>query len=162
MSPSERERYMASLLELGMSQLEIAKALHKGKGWVCEALKAYTIRQKNKDLFAGLKEEPGTREVYTVGKLKKVEFEKVIEQAKERGGTRKEFKRALVKAAESKIRVIKIRYRIDEINKNIRVDLDMDASELDYMLAEHLKDYYKDLGYTIYEKDLDGKSTPIN
>ena len=103
-----------------------------------------------------------TRDVYKIGKLKKIEFEKVIEEAKEHGGTRREFRRALVKAAESKIRIIKIRYRIDEINKNVRVDLDMDATELDYMLAEHLKDYYKDLGYTIYEKDLDGNSAPIN
>ncbi|MBQ2183483.1 MAG: ParB/RepB/Spo0J family partition protein, partial [Lachnospiraceae bacterium] len=38
LSSRERESYIAKLIDLGMSQTEIAKALHKTKGWVSEAL----------------------------------------------------------------------------------------------------------------------------
>ena len=153
MSPREREAYMAALLDLGMTQNDIAKSLHKGKGCVSEALRAYRIREENKDLFAGLIEEPCTRDVYNVGKLKTVELEKVIQEAKDNGGTKKEFKRALQKKSEKKVKLVKLHYTLNEANKSIRLDLDMDTTELERYLAEHLKEWYRNKGYKIIERD---------
>lgn len=149
MSPREREAYMAQLLNMGMTQMEIAKALHKGKGWVSEALSAYRIREQNKDLFAGLLEEPCTRDVYTVGKLKRPEIKKIIDEANENGGTKREFKRALAKSAELQKRIFKLRYWQNDTKKEIKVDIDLNASELDLLLSKTLKQYFVEKGYTI-------------
>ena len=152
MSPREREAYMASLLKLGMNQTQIAKSLHKGKAWVSEALKAYVVREQNKDLFGQLKEEPRTRDVYNVAKLKDTELQRIIDEAKKNGGTRREFTRAVEKRAHNRVRVLNLRYKVNEDEKLVIVDLPVENNPLEYYMVDHLKQYYRDNGYTVKEK----------
>ena len=91
MSSRERELYMAKLLELGMSQKEIANALHKNKGWINEALKAYNNYQKDKKLFDGLNEEISTRTMADTSYLTQEELASAIAKAKKSENTKKIF-----------------------------------------------------------------------
>lgn len=91
MSSREREVYMAKLIELGMNQIDIAKALHKNKGWVSEALKAYTNYQKDKDIFDGLGEEISTRTMADTANLSTEQLKKAVEKAKVSNNAKKTF-----------------------------------------------------------------------
>lgn len=102
MNPRERETYMARLMELGMSQIEIAKALHKNKGWVSEALTAHTTLQENSDLKKIIDESVSTRDIWRASRLDKGELEELKEAVKEKGGGKKAFKEELDKKIKPK------------------------------------------------------------
>ncbi|MBP3195872.1 MAG: ParB/RepB/Spo0J family partition protein, partial [Butyrivibrio sp.] len=97
LSPRERERYIARLVELGLSQVEISRVLHKTKGWVSEALTSHKLVSKNKELFNGLSEEPSTRDAWKASTLSEEQFKSAISEAKKSGGTRDAFKKAVSK-----------------------------------------------------------------
>ena len=172
MSPREREEYMSSLLKLGMSQGEIAKILHKGKGWVSEALKAHDIVEKNKDIFGSLAEEPSTRDVYTAGNLQPGELEKIVKNAKKKGGKKGDFKEALEEAKKgsesgysseeidkkfgidsetssksSKEKVLKITFDLDDEKKTLKLDNKALKTDLEKFISNQIKNYYIEKGY---------------
>ena len=97
LSPRERERYIARLVELGLSQVEIARVLHKTKGWVSEALTSHKLVSKNKELFNGLSEEPSTRDAWKASTLSDEQLKSAVSEAKKGGGTRDAFKKAVSK-----------------------------------------------------------------
>lgn len=97
LSPRERERYIARLVELGLSQVEISRVLHKTKGWVSEALTSHKLVSKNKELFNGLSEEPSTRDAWKASTLSEEQFKSAISEAEKSGGTRDAFKKAVSK-----------------------------------------------------------------
>ena len=97
LSPRERERYIARLVELGLSQVEIARVLHKTKGWVSEALTSHKLVSKNKELFNGLSEEPSTRDAWKASTLSEEQLKSAVSEAKKSGGTRDAFKKAVSK-----------------------------------------------------------------
>lgn len=97
LSPRERERYIARLVELGLSQVEISRVLHKTKGWVSEALTSHKLVSKNKELFNGLSEEPSTRDTWKASTLSEEQFKSAISEAEKSGGTRDAFKKAVSK-----------------------------------------------------------------
>ena len=83
MNSRERESYMSRLIELGMNQTEIAKALHKGKGWVSEALTAHSLLKKNEDLKELIKDDQmSTREAWELSRLDKDTLENVKKSVK--------------------------------------------------------------------------------
>lgn len=102
MNPREREAYMARLMELGMSQIEIAKALHKNKGWVSEALTAYKTLKENNDLKKIIDEDTSTRDIWRAGHLSESELEALKKAVEENGGGKKTFKEELDKKTKPK------------------------------------------------------------
>ena len=95
MSAKERETYMKRMIDLGMTQAEIAKALHKPKGWISESLKALNTREENADIFENIEGEVSTRTAYTVGTLTEEEKESVFNLTKENGNTAEALKKAI-------------------------------------------------------------------
>ena len=102
LSPVEREKYLSELINLGMSQADIANRLHKNKGWVSEALKAYETRQANKDILSGLIEDPSTRDTWKASSLSTAELDDAVKEAQQEGGTKEAFKKAVNKKITSK------------------------------------------------------------
>lgn len=102
MNPREREKYMARLLDLGMSQVEIARALHKNKGWVSEALTAHNMLEENKALSEVIGEDVSTRDIWNASRLSEEELTEVTNAVKEKGGTKKAFKEELKKKINAK------------------------------------------------------------
>ncbi len=131
MNPRERETYMARLMELGMSQIEIAKALHKNKGWVSEALTAHTTLEENSDLKEIIDESVSTRDIWKASRLDKDDLEEVKKAVKERGGGKKAFKEELDKKikpkTEEKTREEEISEN-EEINEAFGISFEMDNS----------------------------------
>ncbi len=97
LSSREREKYIAKLIDLGLTQVEIAKELHKSKGWVSEALTSYKFVNDNKELFDGLSEEPSTRDVWKASKLSENELKDAFKMAKKNGGTKEAVKKEVDK-----------------------------------------------------------------
>ena len=97
LSSREREAYIAQLLDLGMSQVEIAKALHKTKGWVSEAITAFNFVNDNQEIFEDLVEEPSTRDAWIASKLPKDQLKSAVQEAKNQGGTKEAFKKEISK-----------------------------------------------------------------
>lgn len=95
MSPVERESYIRELLDLGLKQEEIAKKLNKNKGFISEALKAYSMRASLGSMMEDLTEEPSTRDMWKTSKLSQDAIERVIEKAVASGGTKENFKEAV-------------------------------------------------------------------
>ena len=93
MSSREREVYIARLTEMGMKAEEIARRLHKNKGWVSEALQAHDFVEKNSDIINSIEEEPSTRTMWQAGKLSPQALTAAIEKTKEEGNTKKAFKK---------------------------------------------------------------------
>ncbi len=93
LSSREREAYISRLSELGMTQSEIAKALHKTKGWVSEAITSYNLVNENKELFDELSEEPSTRDTWKASTLSNSQLKDVISETKKQGGTKDAFKK---------------------------------------------------------------------
>lgn len=131
MNPRERESYMARLMELGMSQVEIAKALHKNKGWVSEALTAHTTLEENSDLKEIIDESVSTRDIWKASRLDKDELEEVKKAVKERGGGKKAFKEELDKKIKPKTEEKTKEEEIsenEEINEAFGISFEMDNS----------------------------------
>jgi len=97
LSSRERESYIARLIELGLSQVEIARVLHKTKGWVSEALTSYKLVSENEELFNELSEEPSTRDTWKASTLTADQLKSVVSEAKRDGGTKDAFKKAVSK-----------------------------------------------------------------
>lgn len=161
LSSREREAYIAQLLDLGMSQVEIAKALHKTKGWVSEAITAYNFVSENQDIFEDLTEEPSTRDAWIASKLPKEQLKKAVEDAKSKGGTKEAFKKEISKryvrnsvdkkkAREVQNYVLSNSVCIDFDNKEVSVEaVKYYDSELAGIILEEIKKYYKGQGYSI-------------
>lgn len=133
MNPRERENYMARLIELGMSQIEIAKALHKNKGWVSEALTAYNTLEENSELKEVIDENVSTRDLWKASKLEKDEFEVLKNAVKTKGGDKKTFKEELKKVqpkkeVEPEINEEEKEAENSEVNKIFGIDFDVDNS----------------------------------
>ena len=77
MSTKERETYIKKLQDMGMSNVEIAAALHKPKSMITEALKALEAREENADIFENLEGEATSRSAYDFGNLSEEQKEKV-------------------------------------------------------------------------------------
>lgn len=103
MNSRERETYMSRLIELGMSQTEIAKALHKGKGWVSEALTAHNLLENNSELNELIKDDQmSTRDAWELAQMDEQTLENVKSNVKEAGGTKKALKDAIKKEKDKK------------------------------------------------------------
>lgn len=131
MNSRERETYMARLLELGMNQSEIARALHKGKGWVSEALTAHSFVEENKDIMENLPEDTSTRDAYSLSKLSKSELKELVDKTKENGGDKKTFKSELNKKLSEKKETPKEQndnpeQNDKELNEQINKDFDIE------------------------------------
>lgn len=165
LSSREREAYIAQLSELGMTQAEIARALHKTKGWVSEALTAHNFANENQDLFGGLSEEPSTRDTWKASQLSRSQLEKAVEKAKQNGGTKEAFKNEVSRlyAANSVAKRASATngggFQKLSITNAIRINFEENKvfvesgkyydEELAALLIENIKRYYKERGYTI-------------
>ncbi len=128
MNPREREKYMARLLELGMSQIEIAKALHKNRGWVSEALTAYKILANNKALSNIITEDISTRDIWNAGKLSNEELTEVTNTIKKLGVSKKLFKEEIYKKLETKKEKIEEQDLNSQINRLFGIDTEKDKA----------------------------------
>lgn len=133
MTAKERETYMKRMIDLGMTQAEIAKALHKPKGWISESLKAFNTREENADIFENIEGEISTRTAYTVGNLTEEEKESVFNFTKENGNTAEALKKAIEeekrkrkKESEEKTETIEN----DEINEEFGISFDDTEEEV--------------------------------
>lgn len=160
LSSREREAYIAQLLDFGMSQVEIAKALHKTKGWVSEAVTAYNFVNENQDIFEDLDEEPSTRDAWIASKLPKEQLKKAVEEAKRQGGTKEAFKKEISERYNSNSLskrkkdiqnyLISNAIRIDFENKEVFVEVTKSYDqELAGIILDDIKKYYKKQGYSI-------------
>lgn len=103
MNSREREAYMSRLIDLGMSQLEIAKALHKNKGWVSEALTAHNLLEKNSDLNNLIKDdEMSTRDAWELSKMDEDTLNTLKDNVEKAGGTKDSLKKEIKKIKEEK------------------------------------------------------------
>lgn len=151
MSSREREIYMAKLIDIGMSQTEIAKALHKNKGWVNEALKAYTNYQKDKDIFDNLNVEISTRTMADTAYLSKEELENAVAKAKQSDNTKKTFKEEVKKIKDEKKHMEN--EDIDENTESFNIfnndDFSIDTSEMNES-NDNIEDVMNlDIKYTV-------------
>ena len=162
LSSRERESYIAQLIDLGLSQVEISKALHKTKGWVSEALTAHNFVKENKELFDNLSEEPSTRDVWIASKLPSDERETAFSEAKKQGGTKEAIKKELSKRYNSSSK---------NITKNLKnqiscvIDIAPDDKIYSFSLSgggnkkflsalkNFIDSYYTKLGYSYKEKE---------
>ena len=160
LSSREREAYIAQLLDLGMSQVEIAKALHKTKGWVSEAITAFNFVNDNQEIFEDLVEEPSTRDAWIASKLPKDQLKSAVQEAKNQGGTKEAFKKEISKrynqnSADRKKHDVQTfllsnSVRIDFENKEVSVEtVKSFDKELDEVILEGIKRYYKKQGYNL-------------
>ena len=160
LSSREREAYIAQLLDLGMSQVEIAKALHKTKGWVSEAITAFNFVNYNQEIFEDLVEEPSTRDAWIASKLPKDQLKSAVQEAKNQGGTKEAFKKEISKrynqnSADRKKHDVQTfllsnSVRIDFENKEVSVEtVKSFDKELDEVILEGIKRYYKKQGYNL-------------
>lgn len=126
MNSRERESYMNRLLNLGMSQIEIAKALHKNKGWVSEALAAHNLLENNSDLNSLIKDdEMSTRDAWELSRMDETTLEAVKENVTKAGGTKEALKAEIKKekAKKKKTEESKNESKLNEdINKSFGID----------------------------------------
>ena len=165
LSSREREAYIAQLIDLGMSQTEIARALHKTKGWVSEALTAYNFASENQDLLSGLSEEPSTRDTWKASQLSRQQFESAIEKAKQNGGTKEAFKTEVSRLYSArpvtKKTSINGGFQKLSLTNTVRINFEESKVFIDYgryydeelasILIEDIKKYYIERGYTILQ-----------
>lgn len=161
LSSRERESYIAQLIDLGMNQNEIAKALHKTKGWVSEALTSYNFVNENQELLEGLVEEPSTRDAWKASTLPRKQLEMAVAAAKEQGGTKEAFKREIGKKYNQNVSLKKkngssiansvaCAIQIDYANGVVLAEMTKyQDEELAAIVLEDVKKYYKGLGFKI-------------
>lgn len=134
MTPKERETYMSQLQEMGLSQIEIAKVLHKPKSWVTEALKALSIREENSDIFDEIEGETSTRATYDFGNFEEEEQKSIIEQTKKEGNTKEAFAKAVKdakqkrKTEQEKNKDPEIEEQNESLNESFGIENDEDIS----------------------------------
>ena len=150
MNPREREKYMSELLELGMNQNEIAKALHKNKGWVSEALTAHNLLNENNDLQEIIDEDTSTRDVWKMSKLEEDELAEVKKAVKEKGGGKKALKEELDKKLKSKKEKEPDKTELEE--ENNRIDREF-GIEFEIDDGDSTSDYETSDDYTITENE---------
>ncbi len=160
LSSREREAYIAQLIDLGLSQIEIARALHKSKGWVSEALTSYKFVNENQEQFEGLKEEPSTRDIWKASTLSHEQLETAIKATKAQGGTKEAFKNEISKlytentsrkrrSSHYKVKVSQTLF-IDPDNKIVTLVPSSCADEnLADVIADKIHEYYEANGYTV-------------
>ena len=130
MSTKERETYIKKLQDMGMSNVEIAAALHKPKSMITEALKALEAREENADISAILEGEATSRSAYDFGNLSEEQKEKVKAETKEKGNTASAFQKA-VKAEKERIKnKEKKEPEISNDEVNEMFDIDSDDSDI--------------------------------
>ena len=165
LSSREREAYIAQLKDLGMSQAEIARALHKTKGWVSEALTAHNFANENQELLGGLAEEPSTRDTWKASQLSRSQLETAVEKAKQNGGTKEAFKSEVSRlyAANSIAKKASITGGFQKLSITNTVRINFEESkvfvdcgkyydeELAAVLLEDIKQYYSEKGYTVLQ-----------
>lgn len=126
MNSRERESYMNRLLNLGMSQIEIAKALHKNKGWVSEALAAHNLLENNSDLNSLIKDdEMSTRDAWELSRMDETTLEAVKENVTKAGGT-KEALKAEIKKEKAKKKKTEESKNESELNEDINKSFGID------------------------------------
>lgn len=159
LSSRERESYIARLLELGLSQVEIAKALHKSAGWVSEALTASRFLQENRGALSGLSEEPSTRDVWKASTLSKDDFQKAVSAAVEQGGTKDVFKKEVNRrfktkgftaaSTQKKLRIV-VDVVLDEESRAVSSVLVKCSDEMLQQFVERdIKKFYSKSGYDL-------------
>lgn len=145
MTPKERETYMNQLKDMGLSQIEIAKVLHKPKSWVSEALKALSIREENSDIFDEIEGETSTRATYDFGNFEKEEQKSIIEKTKKDGNTSDAFSKA-VKEAKQKKKIEQenidpdIEEQNESLNESFGIEKDEDIS-VEFDETDELNDF---------------------
>lgn len=158
MSSREREVYIARLTEMGMKAEEIARRLHKNKGWVSEALQAHDFVEKNSDIINNIKEEPSTRTMWQAGKLSPQALTAAIEKTKEEGNTKKAFKKNIQeefdkqKESETQEKVIKNQGETQSENNDddfsMSFDVEDDTNEV--KAEEKVKNYEEVKNYDLH------------
>lgn len=160
LSSRERESYIAQLIDMGMTQNEIAKALHKTKGWVSEALRAHSFVSENKELLDELTEEPSTRDTWKASTLTKKQLETVIREAKRQGGTKEAFKKEVTKRYNQNIslkkkmatQVYSCTVQIDFEKKNVSMELTKFYDEkLAEIILNDIKNYYEGKNFSVQQ-----------
>lgn len=145
MSTREREKYISQLLEMGMTQAEIAKALHKNKGWISEALKAYSNYQKDKDIFDQIGEEISTRTMADTASLSSEELKEAVEKAKKSDNAKKTFSDSVAKIKKEKTSQDSGESGNESIEADIGFDGDPFSIEIDESGNEEKKSYTEDV-----------------
>lgn|GEM_PF-1206062 len=159
LSSREREAYIARLVELGMTQTEIAKALNKTKGWVSEALTSFNVVNENKELFDALSEEPSTRDAWKASTLTKDQLRSAVAEARESGGTKDAFKKAVTRryklnASEKNddgTKKVSMSHSIslDENRKTVKINMGKcDDPDLGRLVKQAILRFYKAKGYS--------------
>lgn len=160
LSSREREAYIARLIELGLSQVEIARVLHKTKGWVSEALTSHKLVSENEELFNELSEEPSTRDTWKASTLTTEQLKSAVAEAKRDGGTKDAFKKAVSK------RFVENASRKSKNNpkeKNLKCSLIVDSNKMSVVfngrdlcepdlekdIFNVVKKYYTKKGYAV-------------
>ncbi|MCR5319171.1 MAG: ParB/RepB/Spo0J family partition protein [Treponema sp.] len=160
LSSRERESYIARLIELGLSQVEIARVLHKTKGWVSEALTSYKLVSENEELFKELSEEPSTRDTWKASTLTKEQLKSAISEAKIHGGTKDAFKKEVSKRFEenaarkkrpaSSETILKCSLIVDNEKKSVIFDSrGLEEPDLKKDMSNVIKRYYSKRGYEV-------------
>ena len=160
LSSRERESYIARLIELGLSQVEIARVLHKTKGWVSEALTSYKLVSENEELFKELSEEPSTRDTWKASTLTKEQLKSAISEAKIHGGTKDAFKKEVSKRFEenaarkkrpaSSETILKCSLIVDNEKKSVVFDSrGLAEPDLKKDISNVIKRYYSKKGYEV-------------
>lgn len=167
MSPVERENYIRQLLDLGLKQEEIAKKLNKNKGFISEALKAYSMRISLGPMMEDLVEEPSTRDMWKISKLSKAAIERAIEKAVALGGTKENFKEAVneeyTKKNEKNSDVLEIFNGLNECIKNIETENDIPEYEKLLIFNVTNKILIKEKEKKVYvENILNSSNTELN
>ncbi len=160
LSSRERESYIAQLVDLGLTQTQIAKSLHKTKGWVSEALTSHKLVSENQELFDQLTEEPSTRDTWKASTLSKAQLKSVIQETKKHGGTKEAFKKEVTKKfnennlttkdkAEKRL-VISSVLSLNEGKKELMIhSLDCPDEGLRNFLMTQIKNYYTKKSYKV-------------
>jgi len=161
LSSRERESYIARLIELGLSQVEIARVLHKTKGWVSEALTSYKLVSENEELFKELSEEPSTRDTWKASTLTKEQLKSAIYDAKiNGGGTKDAFKKEVSKRFEENAAkkkrpvanetILKCSLIVDNEKKSVVFDgKGLTEPDLKKDISNVIKRYYSKKGYEV-------------
>ena len=138
LSSREREAYISRLTELGMTQTEIAKALHKTKGWVSEAVTSYNFVNENKELFDELKEEPSTRDTWKASTLSEKQLKDAISETKKQGGTKDVFKKEVDKLYNQN----KVNRKVNKIVQKLTMSTTLSVNWEDKIIVLEKNKYY--------------------
>lgn len=165
MTDRERESYISELRKMGMSIEQIAHELKKSKGWISKSLKAHELREKNADILKYFTGEVDTATMYQFKNLSNDNLSKIIANAKKEGNSseilgikirkeiankKQENDKTFNSSSQIEKNITKINYNITIEDKNVKINYEpSNNSELDKLLIEKIKDYYKNKGLSI-------------